>query len=375
MAKVVPVPRSGPASERSRAKEGQVGDRLAKFKAAAVQAAPVFLDREGSVEKACRLIGDAAANGAELVVLPEVFIPGGVYWAWHMGMRRGLVFSKELYLNSVDVPSDATARIGAAAQRSGCHVVIGINERDNKTIYNTLLFFGPDGRMLGKHRKLKATGAEKLVWGDGDGSTHRVYETALGRIGGLICGEHAQVLPGFALAAMGEQIHVASWVGFAFADTTLTEICSRYHAIAYNTFVVCSQSVIDPGIGERLGIELPSGSAWTAIIEAGSGRVMAGPLPPAEEGIVYADIDLNEAVPHYFIHETTGHYWPKQFQVHFDAREAKPVHVLRDPDAPDKEGAPAAGGEAAGKRGRGADREAEASGGVLRVRGARRQGR
>jgi nitrilase len=307
-----------------------VGDRLPKLRAAAVQAAPVFLDRDASIEKACRLIDEAAANGAELIVLPEVFIPGGPYWAWHMGMRRGLAFSTELYLNSVEVPSEATARIGAVAERHRRHVVIGINERDNKTIYNTLLFFDPNGNILGKHRKLKATGAEKLVWGEGDGSTHRVYSTALGRIGGLICGEHAQVLPGYTLAAMGEQIHVASWVGFAFADTTLTEICSRYHAIAYNTFVVCSQSVVDPGIAKRLGIELPAGSAWTAIIEAGSGRVMAGPLPPTEEGIVYADIDLNAAVPHYFIHESTGHYWPKQFQVHFDAREAKPVHVLRD---------------------------------------------
>ncbi|MCC6611567.1 MAG: carbon-nitrogen hydrolase family protein [Burkholderiales bacterium] len=347
-----------------------MGDRLPKFRAAAVQAAPVFLDREASAEKACKLIAEAAAGGAQLVVLPEVFIPGGVYWAWHMGMRKGMQFSRELFLNSVEVPSEATTRIGAAAERAGCHVVIGINERDNKTIYNTLLFYGPDGRLLGKRRKLKATGAEKLVWGEGDGSTHRVYETELGRIGGLICGEHAQVLPGYSLAAMGEQVHVGAWVGFAFADTSLTEICSRYHAIAYNTFVVCSQSVVDPGIGKRLGIELPAGSAWTAIIEAGSGRVVAGPLPPTEEGIVYAEIDLNEAVPHYFIHESTGHYWPKQFQVHFDAREAKPVRILRDAEAPEVQRASAADEEAAREPGRSADRDAELPGGVRRVRGA-----
>jgi len=307
-----------------------MGDRLPKLKAAAVQAAPVFLDREASVAKACRLIDEAGAHGAELVVLPEVFVPGGPYWAWHMGMRRGLAFSTELYLNSVEVPSDAVARVGDAARRNRCHVVLGVNERDNKTIYNTLLFYDRGGELLGKHRKLKATGAEKLVWGEGDGSTHRVYETDIGRIGGLICGEHTQVLPGYTLAAMGEQIHVASWVGFAFADTSLTEICSRYHAIAYNSFVVCSQSVVEPAVGERLGIDLAPGGAWTAIIEAGSGRVMAGPLAPTEEGIVYAEIDLNAAVPHYFLHETTGHYWPKQFEVRFDAREARPVHVVRD---------------------------------------------
>jgi len=312
-----------------------MGDRLPSFKAAAVQAAAVFLDREASVEKACRLIEEAAQNGAKLVALPEVFVPGGPYWAWHMNFRKGLPFSSELYLNSVDVPSEATDKIAALARRYGCHVVIGVNERDGKTLYNTQLFFDGGGNLLGKHRKFKATGAEKLVWGEGDGSTHRVYPTELGRIGGLICGEHAQVLPGYTLASMGEQIHIASWVGFAVADTSLTEICARYHAIAYNCFVISSQSVVDPAISRRLGVELAPGGAWTAIIEAGSGRVMAGPLPPSEEGIVYADIDLNQAVPHYFLHETTGHYWPKQFQVYFDAREMRPVYVTRDVEAVD----------------------------------------
>ena len=97
-----------------------MGDRLPKLRAAAVQAAPVFLDREASIEKACRLIDEAAANGAELIVLPEVFIPGGPYWAWHMGMRKGLQFSSELFLNSVDVPGPASEKIGAAARPRRC---------------------------------------------------------------------------------------------------------------------------------------------------------------------------------------------------------------------------------------------------------------
>lgn len=304
-----------------------MGDRLPRFRAAAVQAAPVFLSRDESLEKACALIRQAAEKGADLVVLPEAFLPGGPYWAWHMPMRRGLAFSRELYLNSVDVPSETTARIAELARALGVHVVIGVNERDNKTLYNTLLFFDRAGKLLGKRRKLRPTGAEKLVWGEGDGSTHRVYDTDIGKLGGLICGEHTMALPGYTLGAMGEQIHIASWVGFAFADTSLAEICSRYHAIAYNTFVICSQSVVDEQVNRKLGLELNLGGAYTAIIEAGSGRVMAGPLSPTEEGIVYADIDLNEAVGHYFLHEPTGHYWPKQFRVLFDDRETKPVHV------------------------------------------------
>ncbi len=315
-----------------------MGDQLPKFKAAAVQASAVFLDRDASVEKACRLIKEAAQNGAKLIAFPEVFISGGPYWAWTMSYSKGLPFSKELYLNSIEVPSETTEKIAAVAQRYGCHVMIGVNERDNKTIYNTQLFFDGGGKLLGRHRKLKVTGAEKLVWGEGDGSTHRVYATELGRIGGLACGEHAQVLPGYTLAAMGEQIHVASWIGFALADTTLTEICSRFHAIAYNCFVICSQSVVDPAIGERIGVDLVPGRAWTAIIEAGSGNVMAGPLSPTEEGIVYADIDLNQAVPHYFLQESTGHYWPKQFQVHFDARELKPLCITREAEGLDDAG-------------------------------------
>jgi predicted amidohydrolase len=307
-----------------------MGDLYPKFKAAAVQAAAVFLDRDGSVGKACALIREAGGKGADLIVLPEVFIPGGPYWAWQMGMRSGMRFSAELFRNSVDVPGPDVARIGETAAGCGAYVVIGVNERENKSLYNTLLFFDRQGRLMGKHRKLKPTGSEKLVWAEGDGSTHRVYETDIGRLGGLICGEHTMALPGYTLAAMGEQVHVASWVGFAFADTSLSEICSRYHAIAYNTFVVCSQSVVDRSINQKLGIDtIKPGGAWTAIIEAGSGRLMAGPLAPEEEGIVYADIDLQDAHTHYFLHETTGHYWPKQFQVHFDARELRPLWVQK----------------------------------------------
>ncbi len=316
-----------------------MGDVLPKFKAAAVQAAPVFLDREASIEKACLLIEKAAENGADLIVLPEAFIPGGPYWAWHMNMREGLKFSVELYLNSVEVPGNSTDKIGEVVKKCGVYAAIGINERDNKTIYNTILFFDREGNIMGKHRKFKPTAAEKLVWGEGDGSTHKVYDTDIGRIGGLICGEHTMSLPGYTLAAMGEQVHIASWVGFAFADTSLTEICSRYHAVAYNAFVICSQSIVDISIKEKLGgIDAISlGGAWSSIIEAGTGRIISGPLQPDEEGIIYAEIDLNKAVYHYFLHETTGSYWPKQFRVYFDARELKPLSIKQFLDLHDEQ--------------------------------------
>ena len=140
-------------------------------------------------------------------------------------------------------------------------------------------------------------------------------------------------LPGYTLSAMGEQVHIASWLGFAFSDTSLTEITSRYHAIAYQTFVICSQSVVDISIKEKLGEAMDAiktGGAWSSIIESGTGRIMSGPLEPDEESIIYAEIDLNNAPYHYCMHETTGNYWPKQFQVLFDARELKPL-VIKEP--------------------------------------------
>lgn len=321
-----------------------MSDRLPVFKAAAVQAAPVFLNRNASVEKACALIDEAGRNSAKLIVLPEAFIPGGPYWAWHLPMREASRFSAELFHNAVDIPSDSTARLSEAARRAGAYVVIGVNERSGKSIYNTLLYFDPEGVIIGKHRKFKPTGPEKLVWGDGDGSTHKVFDTEIGKLGGLICGEHNMVLPGYTLAAMGEQVHIAAWLGFTLADVSMAEIASRNHAIVYNTFVVCSQLVVGEDVFAKLGIsrEQQPVQAWSGIIEGGSGRVIAGPIGQEEEGIIYGEIDLNKGVPKYFMNDTIGHYWPKQFRVHFDDRELKPLIVeprgdeLADDEAPEK---------------------------------------
>lgn len=304
-------------------------EKKTKFKGAAIQAAPVYLDQGATVDKACKLIEEAAKQGAELIVLPEALIPGGPYWAWHMSVREGVPFFLQLYENSVEIPSEVTRRLGETAKRCNVYVVAGVSERDKKSLYNTLIFFNDQDEIMGKHRKLKSTGAEKLVWGEGDGSTHRVYDTPYGYLGGLICGEHTMSLPGFTLAAMGEQVHVAAWIGFGFWDISLTEICSRYYAIAYNTSVICAQSVVDQTIIDKLGLKgLRKGNAWSAIIESGTGRVLAGPLPPDQEGIVCAEIDLQKAKELYQVHETTGHYWPKQFRVLFDPEELKPLNIL-----------------------------------------------
>lgn len=323
-----------------------MGDKYPKFRAAAVQAAPVFLDRDASIDKACNLIDMAGREGAKLIALPEVYIPAYPYWAWLMNIEKGLEYCAELYKNSVDVPSDATDRLGAAAKKANAYVVVGVNERDNKSLYNTLLFFDDEGTLMGKHRKFKATHAEKIIWGDGDGSTHRVYDTKIGRIGGLICGEHTMALPGYTLGAMGEQVHIAAWVGFATAGMpawaeafrVLSETTAKYHSIAYNTYVINVQSLVDQATMDKLGKPqyMAPGGGWTAIIAPGAGEIIAGPLID-DEGIVYADIDLNLSPFYYFTHEPTGHYWPKQLSVLFNNEQMTPIRYA----TPISEGFPA----------------------------------
>src|SRR3990172_2504081 len=183
---------------------------LDAFRVAAVQAAPVFLDCAATVEKACALTADAAARGAKLIVFPEAFVPAYPLWVWWIpaGRTREL---RELYAElleqSVVVPGPGTERPGAAARAARAHVVIGVNERNAEasgaSLYNTILFFGPDGRLLGKHRKLVPTAGERLVHAQGDGSTLGVYETPLGRLGGLICWENYMPLARHARYAGG----------------------------------------------------------------------------------------------------------------------------------------------------------------------------
>lgn len=316
------------------------------FMAAAVQAAPVFLDKQKSTEKACDLILEAGSKGADLIALPEVFISGYPYWLWFKSIADGTPFSIRLFETSVVVPGPETDALGRAAKKAGAYVVIGVNEVDNKALFNTLLFFNREGVLMGKRRKLKATYAEKIIWADGDASTHEVYKTDLGMLSGLICGEHAMALPGFTLSAMGEQIHVASWVGFSSclgqerreAFRTLSESASKFHACAFQTAVLCTQSLVDQHTLDVLGNppEMEVGGGWTAIIAPGSGKVLAGPLID-EEGIVYAEVNLREAIPYYLNRDVTAQYWSPYFNVQLDKRRRASVHIVEDEAAAEQE--------------------------------------
>lgn len=296
-----------------------MGDKYAKFMAAAVHAASVFLDRDASIEKACRLISEAASKGAKLVVFPESFIPGYPFWIWTHTPTQGAPLFREFFSNSVVVGSPETERIGAAARQAGAYVVIGISEKEGGTLYNTLLYFDDRGHVIGRHRKLQPTHVERTVWGRGDGSGLNVYETPHGRIGGLICGEHTMDLARYALTSQGEQVHIAVWpaVSAITHDPTssffdeMTSAAARHHAFAGQTFVINVQSRIDEDVLQRLGLVgredmIRTGGGWSAII-APNGQILAGPNRD-EEAILYAEIDLSMIVDIKYVFDSSGHY-------------------------------------------------------------------
>ncbi|MBX9812766.1 MAG: carbon-nitrogen hydrolase family protein, partial [Burkholderiales bacterium] len=195
-----------------------MGDSFPKVKVAVVQAAPVLFNREATVEKACRLIGEAAAQGARLILFPEAFIPAyprGLSFGSVVGNRnpQGRHTWQAYWANAVDVPSPATVALGAAARGANAYVAIGVIERDSElsrgTLYCALLYFGPDGRLLGKHRKLKPTASERLIWGEGDGSTLTAIDTEFGKLGGLICWENYMPLARMAMYSKGIELYLA----------------------------------------------------------------------------------------------------------------------------------------------------------------------
>jgi nitrilase len=314
-------------------------DILPTIKAAAVQAEPVVLDREATVEKACQLILETAANGAQLIIFPELFIPTYINAAvWGRGLASfGTANAKRawsrLWQNSVEIPSHTTDRLSKTARDANAVVAIGLHERESKSrsLYNTLLFLNSDGTLLGKHRKLMPTNHERMVHGRGDGSTLRIYDTPVGRVGGLICWENWMPLSRFALYSQGEQIHIAPTAD----DDERTLINTRNTAIEGGVFVISVCMVLrkesfpkDFEFQQELedaGDYLQTGGS--AIIGP-DGSILAGPLWK-EEGILYAELDLNQVVEQSQLLDVAGHYArPDVLSLHL---KATPQNVLEKP--------------------------------------------
>ena len=301
------------------------------FKAAAVQAAPVFLDTAKTVDKACSLIREAAANGAKLVAFPEVYVPGYPYWNWIVPPPEGSRWFRRLYQASIAAPGPEVDLLAATARDCGVVVVIGVNEHDPERIgalYNTILVIGSDGTLLGRHRKLVPTWAEKLTWAGGDGSSLKVHKTAVGPLGVLACGENTNTLARFALLAQGEMVHVASYIALPVAppDYDMAEaikIRAMAHSFEGKVFTIVSCSTISEEIiaamssarADARSLLERKHSAFSGVIGP-DGRLVGAPLID-DEGIVYADIDLTRCIEPTQMHNITGHY--NRFDI-FDLR-------------------------------------------------------
>ncbi len=320
---------------------------LPRFKAAAVQTAPVFLDTDATVEKVIRLIGEAAANGARLVAFPEVFVAGYPYWSWIGNPVEGSPWFERLVRSAVEVPGPEVGKIAAAAARHKINVVIGINERNRQsigTIYNTVLTISDEGRILGRHRKLVPTWAEKLTWAPGDGAALRVHQTSIGPLGSLACGENTNTLARFALLAQGEMVHVASYISLPVAppDYDMAEaikVRAAAHSFEGKVFTVVSCSTVSEEIIQALEADFPKArellsrksSAFSGFLGP-DGRVIGEPLID-QEGIVYAELDLSRCIQPRQMHDITGHY--NRFDV-FDLRvNRRPLQAARFDDPED----------------------------------------
>lgn len=284
---------------------------IARVVAAAVQAAPVFLDRDATVEKVTGLVKEAVAGGAGLVVFPEAFVPGYPDWLWRMNPWSDQSWYERLYDESVDVPGPATEALADAAREASTYLSIGVNERDGGTLYNTLLHFGPDGSLLGKHRKLMPTGAERLVWGQGDGSGLSVFETPFGRLGGLTCWENYMPLARAALYAQGIDVYLApTWDNSDVWVPTLRHIAKegRVYVLGVTSCLRGSDVPRDlPRAEEIYGGDDDWMSRGNTTICGPDGEILAGPIE-GEEGIIWAELDAGHARRVRRQFDSVGHY-------------------------------------------------------------------
>ena len=309
---------------------------LPRFKAAAVHAAPVFLDKAATTKKAISLIREAAAAGAALVAFPETFIPAFPVWAAFWAPIDNHDLFVQMADQSVLVDGPEVKAIRDEARALGIVVSMGISEKSPASvgcIWNSNLLIGEDGVILNHHRKLVPTFYEKLIWSAGDGAGLRVVDTPLGKIGQLICGENTNPLARYALMAQGEQLHISSWPpvwptrrpadGVNYHIAAATRIRASAHCFEAKVFGLVTAGVLDNAARDMLVAR----DASAAAVLDGTPRAATffldptgeqiGPTLCEDEGILYADIDLNKCVEPKQFHDVVGYY--NRFDV-FDLR-------------------------------------------------------
>ncbi len=284
-------------------------------KVAVIQASPEFFNKSKTLAKSIKLIESAKKPGAQLLVFPEAFIPAyprGFNFGIHIGNRKAT--GKELWQiyfeNSMEIPGKETEILAKEAKKNNLYISMGVVEKAGGSLFCTNLLFGPEGKLLGKHQKLKPTAGERYIWGEGDGSTLNTYDTEIGVIGGLICWENYMPLARMAMYQKGVQLYIAptadqreEW------QHTIQHIAleGRCFVLSCNQFVnkdmIPEEYLIKDGIKRDKNLESRGGS----LIVSPVGEILAGPLWD-QEGILYAELDLNEVVRGKFDFDVAGHY-------------------------------------------------------------------
>lgn len=325
-----------------------------RFRVAAAHVAPVFLDTARTVDKACALIGEAARNGARLVAFPESYVPGFPLW----NAVQAPILSHELFVRlaggALRVPGAETARVAETARQHRIFVSLGFTEgtaASSGCLWNSNVLIGEDGALLVHHRKLVPTFYEKLTWADGDGAGLRVAETAIGRLGALICGENTNPLARYALIAQGEELHVSTYPPtwptrdpreagrYDLADAI--RIRAAAHSFEGKCFNVVAAGFLDAGTREALASlgeealrvieETPRG---VSLVLDPMGRVIAGPVS-GEEGLLYAEVDLDACIEPKQFHDVSGGYNRFDvFRLEVDRRRRVPAG-FDDPPPPE----------------------------------------
>jgi nitrilase len=326
------------------------GDVYPKFRAAAVQAASVFLDRDRTIDKLDGLVEKAVAAGADLIVFGESFIPAFPVWNLIYAPMDQHGFFRRLFENAVQVPGPHTRRLGEIAKRHRVILSVGITEKGSismGTLWNTNLLFGRDGTLLNRHRKLVPTWAEKLTWANGDAAYLRPEETDIGRVGVLICGENTNTLARFALLAQGEQVHIATYPpawpfhrpGGGAHNYNLGEairIRSAAHAFEGKVFNIVSACTLDNDAVDQLAQGdstmrelLRAVPAPVSMIVGPNGELLANPVEGVE-GMVVADIDIAKSIEHKMAHDIVGHYNRFDiFHLEVDPTPNRPVWIKK----------------------------------------------
>ena len=306
-------------------------------KLAVIQKPPIFLDKEKTLQSAVALVEEASANGAELVIFPEAYVPGYPVWIWRLRPGGDWSLTEEIHAlwfkNAVNLASDDLMPLYNAARKHQVTIVCGINERDGHlsqaTLYNTIVVIGSDGRVINRHRKLMPTNPERMVWGFGDASGLKVIDTPCGRIGTLICWENYMPLARYALYTQGIEIYIAptydsgdGWIG------TMRHIAREGCCWVVGSGNALKASNIPEGFPGKTAL-YPDPEEWVnpgdSIVIAPGGEIVAGPMRK-EQAILYAEVDRERVGTARRTLDVAGHYArPDIFKLHVNTQPQSPV--------------------------------------------------